>query len=145
MPDDRLSNEVPGLLKLLDDGVMPASRKAALRAMIVKLQDRAKDAAKVASAGRMAEAVREAKVLAESAQMANQNVIVGSIEAGDDRNALNAAVAVVREANPRSAIMIFSVDHPTSKVSINASVPDALIQKGLKAGDWLREAAAVVG
>lgn len=41
--------------------------------------------------------------------------------------------------------MIFSVDHPTSKVSINASVPDALIQKGLKAGDWLREAAAVVG
>jgi alanyl-tRNA synthetase len=145
LPDDRLSNEVPGLLKLLDDGVMPASRKAALRAMIVKLQDRAKDAAKVASAGRMAEAVREAKVLAESAQMANQNVIVGSIEAGDDRNALNAAVAVVREANPRSAIMIFSVDHPTSKVSINASVPDALIQKGLKAGDWLREAAAVVG
>lgn len=37
-----------------------------------------------ASAGRMAEAVREAKVLAEWAQMANQNVIVGSIEAGDE-------------------------------------------------------------
>ena len=84
-------------------------------------------------------------MLAESAQLANQLIIVGSIEAGDDRNALNAAVAVVRDANPRAAIMIFSVDHPTGKITINAIVPEPLIQKGLKAGDWLREAAAVVG
>ncbi len=145
LSDSLLAAEVPGLLKQLDDAVMPTSRKTALRASITALQERAKNAAKAASAGRQTEAVREAKVLAESAQLANQTIIVGSIEAGDDRNALNAAVAVVREANPRAAIMIFSVDHATARVSINASVPQALIEKGLKAGDWLREAAAVVG
>ncbi|MBL8885886.1 MAG: alanine--tRNA ligase [Phycisphaerales bacterium] len=145
LSDGALANEIPGLLKLLDDAVMPTARKTALRGSITALQERAKNAAKAASAGRQTEAVREAKVLAESAQLANQQIIVGSIEAGDDRNALNAAVAVVRDANPRAAIMIFSVDHPTGKITINAIVPEPLIQKGLKAGDWLREAAAVVG
>ena len=145
LSDSLLATEIPGLLKLLDESVMPTARKTAMRGMIAALQERAKSAAKAASAGRQTEAVREAKVLAESAQLANQAVIVGSIEAGDDRNALSAAVAVVREANPRSAVMLFSVDHPTARVSIHAAVPDALIQKGLKAGDWLREAAAVVG
>ncbi|MGH7243919.1 MAG: alanine--tRNA ligase [Phycisphaerales bacterium] len=145
LSDSALVNEIPGLLKVLDDAVMPTARKTALRNSISALQERAKNAAKAASAGRQTEAVREAKVLAESAQLANQHVIVGSIEAGDDRNALNAAVAVVKDANPRAAIMLFSIDHPTAKVTINALVPEPLIQKGLRAGDWLREAAAVVG
>ena len=145
LSDDRLSAEIPALAKLLDDAIMPASRKSALRAMISTLQERAKGAAKLQAAGRHAEAVREAKVLAESAQLSNQMIIVGSIEAGDDRAALNAAIGVVRDSNPRAAIMLFSVDHPTGKVQINALVPESLIQKGLKAGDWLREAAVVVG
>lgn len=145
LSDGALAAEIPGLLKSLDETVMPTARKTALRNSITALQERAKNAAKEASAGRQAEAVREAKVLAESAQLSNQAIIVGSIEAGDDRNALNAAVAVVKEANPRAAIMLFSIDHATARVSINAIVPEALIQKGLKAGDWLREAAAVVG
>ena len=41
--------------------------------------------------------------------------------------------------------MLFSVDHPTARVSIHAAVPDAPDSEGLKAGDWLPEAAAVVG
>ncbi|MFO0860417.1 MAG: alanine--tRNA ligase [Phycisphaerales bacterium] len=145
MSDSVLTAEIPALLKNLDDAVMPTARKTALRQAITALQERAKNAAKAASAGRQAEAVREAKVLAESAQLANQMIVVGSIEAGEDRAALNAAIAVVKDANPRAAIMLFSVDHPSGRVAINAIVPDALIQKGLKAGDWLREAAAVVG
>jgi alanyl-tRNA synthetase len=40
--------------------------------------------------------------------------------------------------------MLFSVDD-TGKAAIHASVPDALVSKGLKAGAWLRDAAAVMG
>ena len=33
----------------------------------------------------------------------------------------------------------------TGKVAVACAVPDAMIAKGLKAGDWLRDACAVMG
>ena len=41
--------------------------------------------------------------------------------------------------------MLFDVDPDAGKVSIAAAVPDAHIARGLKAGDWVREAAMAVG
>jgi alanyl-tRNA synthetase len=40
--------------------------------------------------------------------------------------------------------MLFAVDE-AGKAMMHASVPDASIAKGLKAGAWLREAAAAMG
>ncbi len=41
--------------------------------------------------------------------------------------------------------MLLAGDHETSKVAIFARVPDALIERGLKAGDWARHAAQACG
>ena len=41
--------------------------------------------------------------------------------------------------------MLFSPDPDAGKVSIVAAVPPALVQAGLSAGDWVREASAPVG
>jgi alanyl-tRNA synthetase len=145
MDDDRLARELPELITSLDSLTMPASRRAELRAELAGLQDRIKQAQKKLSEGLTAEAVATARAIAESALTSNDQIIISSIQAGEDRNAMNAALKTIREKCPRAAVMLFSVDQNTSKVSISCAVPQDLITKGLKAGDWLKEAAAVVG
>jgi len=145
MDDDRLARELPELITSLDSLTMPASRRAELRAELAGLQDRIKQAQKKLSEGLTAEAVATARAIAESALTSNDQIIISSIQAGEDRNAMNAALKTIREKCPRAAVMLFSVDQNTSKVSISCAVPQDLITRGLKAGDWLKEAAAVVG
>jgi alanyl-tRNA synthetase len=145
MDDSRLARELPELITSLDSLTMPASRRAELRVELTALQERIKQAQKKLSEGITAEAVATARAIAESALTSNDQIIISSIQAGEDRNAMNAALKTIREKCPRAAVMLFSVDQNTSKVSISCAVPQDLITKGLKAGDWLKEAAAVVG
>ena len=67
------------------------------------------------------------------------------IEAGSDRDALNAAINTVREVRPKHAVLLISPDEVESKLNIIAAVPEALQKRGLKAGDWVKEVAAVAG
>jgi len=149
LPDDQLAKELVALTAQIDGATIPVPRKGMLREHVAALQERSKAAVKAASAGKAAEAVQMARGIAESALQANELVIVATIDAGDDRNAMNAALKVVREKCAKSAVMLVSSVDPSGdepgKVSIVAAVPDALIAKGLKAGDWVREAATVVG
>jgi alanyl-tRNA synthetase len=145
MDDSRLARELPELITSLDSLTMPASRRAELRAELSGLQERIKQAQKKLSEGLTAEAVATARAIAESALTSNDQIIISSIDAGEDRNAMNAALKTIREKCPRAAVMLFSVEQNTGKVSISCAVPQDLITKGLKAGDWLKEAAAVVG
>jgi alanyl-tRNA synthetase len=116
-----------------------------LRGLIGTLQDKVKAASKQMAGAVRDQAVGQARALADSAITANEVVVVGTVEAGDDRQALQAAVKTVRDKLPRAAVMLMSVDEAGGKVAIMCAVPDTLIAKGLKAGDWLRDAAAIVG
>jgi alanyl-tRNA synthetase len=144
MSDVDLAKAIPGLAAQLDASGAPTSRKAQLRAQLTQLQERAKAAGKQMSAAITERAVSQARSLAQSAMASNTQVVVAQIEAGDDRVALQTAVKTIRDTLPRTAVMLFSVDD-TGKAAIHASVPDALVSKGLKAGAWLRDAAAVMG
>jgi len=124
---------------------MPSPRKVQLRGAIAKLQDKVKAASKQMAGAVRDQAVSQARALADSAITANDVVVVGTVDAADDRQALQAAVKTVRDKLPRAAVMLMSVDEPGGKVAIMCAVPEQLIAKGLKAGDWLRDAAAVVG
>jgi alanyl-tRNA synthetase len=145
MPDQELGRELVNAAAMIDTATLQVWRKAELRAQMGILQERAKQAAKHASAAKRDDAVRLARTLAESAATANEMVIIGIVDAGDDRTALQAALKVVTDKCPRAAVMLFSVDSDQGKVTIIAAVPAACVQKGLKAGDWVREAAAIVG
>jgi alanyl-tRNA synthetase len=145
LPDGALRDETNAILAELDAVTLPAHRKASIRSVLVKLQDRIKAAQKLAAAGKRDQAVRQARGLAESAATANDQIVIGSIDAGEDKAALTAAVQTVRDRMPRSAVLLLSVDEDQGKVSVAAAVPDWLIARGLKAGDWVRETSAVVG
>ena len=43
------------------------------------------------------------------------------------------------------AVLLFASNHDEAKVAIAAVVPQALIKRGLKAGDWVRAVATVCG
>ena len=53
------------------------------------------------------------------------------------------AMDVIRKKRPDAAILLGGVSG--DKVSFVAAVPEAMIKKGLKAGDWVREVAKVAG
>jgi len=147
MPDSQ-ANELPkavtALLADVDAASISASRKTALRAQIAGLQEKVKALGKQVAAAMEQKAIAQARTLAQGAQNSNSLVVVGQIECGDDRNALQSAVKVIRDSLPRVAVMLFAVDD-AGKAMMHASVPDASIAKGLKAGAWLREAASAMG
>jgi alanyl-tRNA synthetase len=142
--DGELAKNVAVLVGELDVATISSSKKASLRAEVAKLQERVKSLGKQASAAVQEKAVSEARALAQGALAANNMIVVAQIGAGDDRNALQTAVKTIRDTVPRAAVMLFSVDD-TGKAMIHASVPDALVAKGLKASAWLRDAAAIMG
>jgi alanyl-tRNA synthetase len=145
LPGVDLPKVVASLATELEAAVMPSPRKVHLRAAIAKLQEKVKSASKQLAGAVRDQAVSQARALAESAITANEQVVVGTVEAGDDRQALQAAVKTVRDKLPRAAVMLLSVDEAGGRVAIMCAVPESLIAKGLKAGDWLRDAAAAVG
>ncbi|MCC6230437.1 MAG: alanine--tRNA ligase [Phycisphaerales bacterium] len=149
LPDAKLPGEVQVLLSELDKVTMPLARKASIRAELSGLQEKLKALGKTAAAAKRDQAVREARALVESVKATLEDVFIGSVAADDDRQALAAAVKIIADACPRNAIMLLSVVEPLGdepgKVAIMAQVPASLVARGLKAGDWVRETAAVVG
>ncbi len=140
--DAEVAGELSQLQELLDGAEIPLERKSELQARLRALQGRAKDAQKAAAKQASAGAVDVAREIAERA---SGEAIVSRVPAGSDRGALLAAMDVVRSAHAESAVMLISPDEAEGKVSIAAQVPDALIKRGLKAGDWVREAASACG
>jgi alanyl-tRNA synthetase len=140
-----LQNETAEIGREIDQLTIPVSRKAELRATLAALQERVKSAQKQAAAGKTAEAVQQARQIAESAATSFEQVIVNTIQAGSDRAALLAAINAIQAKCPKTAIMLFSPDEEAGKVSVVAAVPPPLVQRGLNAGEWVREASAILG
>ncbi|NUQ52590.1 MAG: alanine--tRNA ligase, partial [Phycisphaerales bacterium] len=91
LPDARLPGEVQVLLAELDKVTMPLARKAAIRAELSGLQEKLKALGKTAAAAKRDQAVREARALVESVKASLDDVFIGGVAAGDDRQALAAA------------------------------------------------------
>jgi alanyl-tRNA synthetase len=85
--------------------------------------------------------VDEARRVAESA---SSPVIIHGFDRAD-RDQLLAAMDTIRSRCARSAIMLFGSDATEGRVTIVASSPPELVKAGLKAGDWVREAAQACG
>ena len=112
-----------------------------IRAALDALREEVKKMRKDARAGSREKVVERAR---EIASESNGTVIIESID-GADKDTLLAALDVIRAKHEASAIMLFSVDHDEGRVMMVASSPKPLIAKGLKAGDWVREAAGACG
>ncbi len=142
LDDAQLEAPLAELAERIEAETIPLALKLKARAGVSQLSERVKKAKKASAAGARDEAVNAARAVVESE---TGDAIVASVPAGSDRGALLGAMDAVRARRPDAAIMLLSADEAESKVSIAASVPEAHIASGLKAGDWVREAAQACG
>ncbi len=140
-----LAAEVGELVSEMETMTIPAVRKAELRAAVTSLQERVKGEQKAASNAKAAEAAGVARQIAQSAVTAGSTVVVNTIDVGDDRKALQAALNTVAQTCPKSAVMLLAPDAAGGTVAVMAAVPPLLVGRGLSAGDWVRETAAILG
>lgn len=140
-----LAKEAKEIAQAIDSLGLPAAARAKLKNELNDLQDKVKSAGKLASAAFAQEVAAAAKAIADSPEYDQGSFIVTTIEAGSDRDAITAAVNTIRQRRPRSALMLLSPDHQAGKLNIVAAVPDALIKRGLNAGDWVKAASAACG
>ncbi|RMH28211.1 MAG: alanine--tRNA ligase [Planctomycetota bacterium] len=145
LPDSELAKGVQQLNARIDQMTIPAVRKAMLRATLAGYQERVKQASKAAAAAKAAEAQKLARGIAASAAGSPDEVVIASLDLGSDKASLEAAMKVIRDANPNKAVLILSPDEDAGRVSVVASVPKCMTDRGLKAGDWVREVTGVMG
>jgi len=142
LPEVHLKAEIAAIQHDLDTAEIPVEDRLAIRALLEKMQVRLKDSAKESAKAGKEGAVDAARALASSA---HGPIVIGEIPAGSDRGALLAAMDVVRGAHQESAVMLLSADAEAGKVTIVAQVPKAMMDRGLKAGDWVRVASEACG
>jgi alanyl-tRNA synthetase len=140
-----LAAEVKGIVAETESLTIPLSVKQQIRAGVAELQEKMKAADKQAGAARAQQVVALAQSIASSPEFEVASTVVTTIEAGSDRDALAAALNAVRAKLPRAGVLLLSPDEAEGKITIVAGVPDALVKRGLNAGEWVRAAASACG
>ena len=136
-----LVDEAASITTASQELTLPASEKHALQAPIEALRELAKAARRQGEA-----AGRDAAVTAMHTLLDKHTggALIAQID-GADAPALLAALDVAKSKAPETAVLLVSPDAEAGKVSIAARVPQSLIAKGLKAGDWVKAAAQACG
>tara|TARA_A100000171_G_scaffold20922_1_gene19318 strand:- start:1765 stop:4818 length:3054 start_codon:yes stop_codon:yes gene_type:complete len=142
---DTLQSAHVDLTKEVEGAVLPAPRKNAIRAKLSDVQKQLKELSKAAAAEQAKKAQQLASGIASSAANSSEEIVIASLELGSDRKALEAAMNTITSANPNKAVMLMSPDQGAGRVALMAAVPPGIVGRGLKAGDWIREVAGIMG
>ncbi|QNN25181.1 alanine--tRNA ligase [Planctomycetales bacterium ZRK34] len=136
---ESLEQDLAALTEALAESTLPLRSRTKLRQAMGDLQKIVKEHRKQQSKEAEGDVVEAARAIAEQA---GDDLVIAAVE-GADANTLRTAMDVIRKKKPDAAMMLAA--HVDDKVAFLASVPKPLIEKGLKAGDWVREVAKVTG
>ncbi|MDP9173095.1 MAG: alanine--tRNA ligase [Planctomycetota bacterium] len=143
--DQDLPTLIVGLQKSIG-GQISLRTKRRGQSALAELQSRYKTYEKASrnqSAGGGVDAVGAAAgLLASAADVGGGKLVVGEI-AGANDDQLRSAVDSLRKKSTSYAILLGAAS--AGKVTFVGAVSDDLIAKGLKAGDWVKQTAAVTG
>ncbi len=142
---EELAAKHQAIVQTLEKEVLPTTSKNAIRAKLATVQKKLKEAAKAGAAEQARKAQELAAGIAQAAAGSPEDVVIASLELGSDRGALEAALKTITSACPNKAVMLMSPDEGAGRVALMAVVPSGLVTKGLKAGDWIREVAGIMG
>jgi alanyl-tRNA synthetase len=137
---EALLHEFEEVSQLVDELTLSQPDRHAAKTAIALLYEKAKSTRKKAASSRKDIVLVQAKKIAEG----DEKIVVASIDDGDKETML-IALDAVRSKRKGGAVMLFTAHKDDGKVTIVAGVDKQLIAKGLKAGDWVREAAQVCG
>jgi alanyl-tRNA synthetase len=124
---------------------LPLRAKRRMQAAVAQLQTRYKTFEKTSkpqSSSDIDPVAIAGKLLSEATDLHGAKLIVGEMAGASDEQ-LRSAVDSLRKRAPAHAILLASSDG--QKANFVAAVSDDLIARGLKAGDWVKQTAAVAG
>ncbi|VVB00676.1 unnamed protein product [Arabis nemorensis] len=135
-----LEKKVAALKSRVDGAVIPAARKADIRAKIALLQNEVRKAQKKIQEQNLKKSVKAATEAAEAAASDGKTFCIIQLDVGLDAAAVREAVSKVMEKKGMS-IMVFSTDESTNKAVVCAGVPEKSDQfKQLDVTEWLTTA-----
>lgn len=135
-----LLQEFDELSQQVDELTLSQPDRNAARKAMKSLHEKAKSSRKKAASSRRDGVLEQAKRIAQD----GAEIIVATIDGGDKESMLSALDAV-RAKHQGGAVMLITAGAEEGKVTIVAGVDKQLIDKGLKAGDWVQAAAKACG
>ena len=138
---DDLPAEYDAIAELVQELTIGATVHGRIDTLLGSLKKRVRGLRKAHRAEARSGVVEAARRIAAEA---GGPVIVGTLHDADRDNLLSAMDAI-RATHDEAAVMLLGVDNDAERVTIVARVPESLIGKGLKAGDWVREPAKICG
>ena len=145
MPEPELPQAINALQKQLGAESVPLRAKRRGQAAVAELQAKHKawEKSQRASSGAAIDVgAVSAKLLAEAEALGSSKLVIGEIPGASD-DQLRSAMDSLKKKSPSHGILLASA--ADGRVNFVAAVSDDLIAKGLKAGDWVREAAKATG
>jgi alanyl-tRNA synthetase len=136
---ETLAEQLDRLNRQIAEATLPLLPRLKLTRIAADLAQKVKSHHKAAGQAAEQDVVEVAKQLAASA---TGLVIVQEVP-GADGKTLRTALDVFRKKHPDAALFLAAAGD--GKVAMIASVPPGLVQAGLKAGDWIKAVAPVVG
>jgi alanyl-tRNA synthetase len=135
---------LPRLLRELSEATIPILARHRLADTIAQLQEAAKEQQKKSAAQSQRGAVEAVGDLLASKAMdvGGVTVVVGDVP-GANADALRSGIDFVRNKKGSSAVLLASIDD--GKVTLVAGVSKDLVDRGLKAGDLVKEICPLVG
>ncbi|XP_077983533.1 alanine--tRNA ligase, cytoplasmic-like [Glandiceps talaboti] len=137
-----LTKEIVQLGDDLNVAVVPQWRKDTMRKKLKDLKKKMDEIDKNRKAAVIQNAKETAKKMIEDNP--NQPMVIARLDAGANAKALDAALKEYRTLSPQTAAMLFSVDDDVRKIICLCHVPKEAIQKGLKAGEWVKQVSGVM-
>ncbi|HSZ54133.1 MAG TPA: alanine--tRNA ligase-related protein [Tepidisphaeraceae bacterium] len=143
--DSDLALRIASLQKSVSAGDLSLRARRRVQAVIAELQDRYKKwekASRAQSAAKLDVGDIAGKLLASATPIGPGKLIVADVPGATQDQLLSVTDSLKKQAGSYGILLGSASD---GKVSFVAAVSDDLIAKGLKAGDWVREAAKATG
>ncbi len=137
--DEQLAAGITKVSAEVNEAQLPLLMKSQIRAELTELQKIVKERDKARSQAALGDVVSTAQRIAEAG---DEQLIIARVD-GTDTKTLRNALEVIRKTRPAAAVLLGSAEG--DKVALVAAVPEARIKQGMKAGDWVKQAALVVG
>ena len=144
LPEPQLPQTIASLQKQLGGEDVPLRTKHQGQAILAELQakHRAWEKSQRASASQIDVAGVASNLLERADALDGGKLIVGEVPGAGDEQLRTTMDSLKKRAGSYGILLASAQD---GKVTFVAAVSDDLIAKGLKAGDWVREAAKVTG
>ena len=142
-PLDDLAERLPEIQRNMAEVAIPVHIRQRLRDHVAELQKRVKERQK-SQAAASGEAVRNrvAGLLDAAETIDGVTIVVGEVPSAKP-DALRGAIDWVRNKTEASAVLLATASD--DKVTLIAGMSKAVVKRGLKAGDLIREVAPLVG